>query len=149
MSSRKCPYKYCAVPENNTVFLFEAIYMLVASIALINFPGTMTTFSVILLLFPAILELGFAKSKNIVISIVIWIFRLADGFVIILCFLALASIIEYRGTEFFVPSSAIFLPEACLLPKKVFAGILIANLIPPLTYYFGNPCQKRMEQAPD
>ena len=147
MKQTTCPYNYCPIPEKNTVFLWESAYMLAAAIALINFPNTMTNFSVILLLFPAILELIFTKPRQVVVAVVIWLFRIVDGAVIFLCVLGLASIIEYKGNAFFVPSTAIFLPGIRILPKKVFAGILIANLIPPLAYYFGNPCKKNLAKS--
>lgn len=145
MDSRKCPYSYCPIPENNTIYLWESIYMLIASIALINFPSTMTAFSIILLLFPSVLELLFAKPKQVLFIVVVWLFRAVDGYVILLCILKLASLIEYKGTQFFVPTTAIFLPGKCLLSTKILAGFLIANLVPPLAYYFGNPCQRTLK----
>ena len=144
---KKCPYTYCPLSENNNVFIGETLYMLVAALALINFPNTMTALSIILLLVPAILDMMFSKPKQPIIFTVIWLFLIVDGIVVLLCFLGLVSIIEYRNTEFYMPLSAVFLPGIRLVRKEVLAGVLISNIIPPFAYYIGNPCKKNMKHT--
>lgn len=140
-----CPYTNCPIPENNNYYLAQTVYMFISAVALVNFPVKIDSFSIILLIFPSILDMMFTK---LVPEGLNWFKRcllVIDFALILLSVLGQTSLISYTGNGFLIPDGAVFFPGVQILNIKIIAAILIANFIPPLLFYFGCPCKKNLK----
>lgn len=142
-----CPYTNCPIPENNNYYLAQTIYMFISAVALVNFPTKIDSFSIILLIFPSILDMMFTK---LVPKGLNWFKRCLlaiDSVLILLSVLGQTSLISYTGDGFLIPDSAVFFPGAQIFNIQIIAAILIANFVPPLLFYFGSPCKKNLKHT--
>lgn len=121
--------------------------MLVSAIALVNFPEKIDSLSIILLLFPSVLDMIFTRLTFKLLDILKLGLLIVDSVLVFLCILGEFSLIEYIGDGFRIPSGAVLFPAFQLLNLESIAVILFANIIPPLLFYFGYPCKKNLKHV--
>lgn len=142
-----CKYTNCPVQENNNYYIGQALYMLVSAIALVNFPEKIDSLSIILLIFPSLLDMIFTRLTFKFLNILKRGLLIVDAVLVFLCILGEFSLIEYIGDGFRIPRSAVLFSNLQLLNMKIIAIILFANIIPPLLFYFGYPCKKNLKHV--
>lgn len=142
-----CKYTICPVQENNNYYIGQALYMLISTIALVNFPTKINPLSIMLLLFPSVLDMIFTRLTPKWLNNLKLVLFAVDSVLVLLSVLGELSLIEYIGDGFRIPSSAALFPSLQLLNMKIIAAILFANVVPPLLFYFGYPCKKNLKHV--
>lgn len=139
----KCTYDVCQLPDNNTRFLFQAIYIVVGIAVLLSKPENFTFFQTILFVIPVLIDIVCSGPSNIPALLVRWVIGIADILIIILCILGLGGIIAQDiDNYFFINSMRLF--GGLKISKNIIAGLLVANLVIPFAYYNYSPCKKSM-----
>ena len=141
MAKAKCAYEECMLPQNNKHFLWQICYMFIGLCVLFFRAEDFTFFQTFLFIAPIVLDI---LNTNFYSNILNWIrrgFGILDAALLIGCLLGMFGILEDTGSGFAVSQSFLYFSGGEI--KKTTVGIIIAfNLIIPIIFYIGSPCQE-------
>lgn len=137
----KCSYNACQLPDNNSRFIWQGIYILVGIFVLLSNPQNFTYFQTILFIAPVLIDIVCSGPANKVARIVRWIIGSVDVVIMIICFLGLGGIVIQDSNSYFIVESMILF-GGFKISKTIMAILLIVNLMIPVAYYTCSPCKQ-------
>ena len=144
MAKVECVYEECMLPSNNTYYLWQIGYMLIGLGVLFFRIENFTFFQTLLFLFPVILDIWNTNITAGWLKFVRVCFGVLDVALLICCLLGMSGVLQDTGKSFVVSQDYMYFSGQGI--EKTTVGIIIAfNLIVPVMFYIGAPCQKAMK----
>ena len=131
----KCAYNECMLPNDNSKYAIQFFYLFVSIFFLFKSASSFTFFAILMYSAPILLDLAYSGMNNVFFKVVKCIF------LIVFCFLGLFGFAIDNGDSFQIASSSLILPNYYIKKVKL-AKPLLAELIVPISMFFGSPNKK-------
>lgn len=137
----KCAYDTCPLPDNNSRFICQGVYIIVGVLVLLSNPQNFTYFQTMLFIVPVMIDIVCSGPNNRIALAVRWVIGIMDTVVLVICLLGLGGVIgQDSESYFFVESMLLF--GGFKVSKNYIAGCLILNILIPTAYYNWSPCKE-------
>lgn len=144
----KCSYDVCQLPDNNSRFIAQGVYVVIGIFVLLSNSQSFTYFQTILFIAPVLIDIVCSGPNNKVAWIVRLVIGTVDTIIMIICFLGLGGIVLQDSNNYFIVKSMILF-GGVEIPKVIIAVFLVINLLIPVAYFTCSPCKQseRMKSA--
>lgn len=136
----KCMYGDCQLPKNNNRYAWQVIYIFVGLFVLYRSPADFNFFQTFLFVTPIMIDIAYNGMSTKWLNVVRLIIGVVNALVLIGCLFGMAGLIEDKDTFFKISDTVIYFHGACV-SKTIMGGVLAANLVVPIIYWIGSPCQ--------
>lgn len=140
MAKAKCIYEECKLPKNNNHYFWQIGYMLIGLGVLFFSAKDFTFFQTFLFIAPVALDIFNAGFTTKTVNVLRVCFGVLDAALLVGCFLGMLGVIKDVETEFMISKTFLYWPGVAI-EKKIVGYVIALNLIVPIVFYIGSPCQ--------
>ncbi len=141
MENNICEYSHCWLPKDNKRYGWQLAYLIVSLCILLADKKNFTFFPIFLFIAPVFLDLMSSELKTATIEAIRKIFGLYNSVLLITCILGAAGFVQADEATFFIVSTSLIFPGKAV-SKEIIGYILLPDLIVPIIFWIGAPCQK-------
>ena len=136
-----CPYDQCYLPNNNSKYFAQGIYLIISTMYLFKSQEEFTFFAILLYTVPIFLDILTVEFRARFYKVIARIYVVLNVALVIFCVLGMSGLFVDGGESFLVVDTAMFLSEAAI-SKRMLIWPMAANIFIPFLMYNGCPCKQ-------
>lgn len=143
IENRFCYYDRCWLPKDNSKYLWQVGLLAISFIFLLQNITKFSFISIFLFILPVIVDIMTTELKSKAWTVIRCIFGVANGIIVIFCFLGFGNVIIDKGNCFALVSTYMFFSG--LTVKKIdIAKVLAVDILVPFIFLISAPSRKTL-----
>lgn len=143
---RKCPFDECYLPDNNSKYTIQLLYLMVSGLFLIKDSKEFTFFSILMFVAPILLDLVYTTLKGKAYNVISKIYIGFNSLIVVFCVVGMYGVFVDKGSTFAVSDTVMIYPGLSF-DKKFLLIPMAVDLFIPIMMHRACPSKKTKQMV--